>query len=50
MAGKERATLQRDAQRRAEQAGWGRAGSEGGVRAPGGPGPLASLPGVRGEV
>ena len=38
VAEKERATLQRDAQRRTGQAGWGRAGSEGGVGAPGGPG------------
>lgn len=38
VAGKERATLQTNAPRRAGQAGWGRTGSEGGVRAPGGPG------------
>lgn len=38
VAGKERATFQTDALRRAGQAGWGRTGSEGGVRAPGGPG------------
>lgn len=49
VAGKERATLLRDAQRRAGQAGWGRAGSEGGVRAPGGPGHQKHPSGGRGK-